>query len=469
MTDARTDVLRGRTLAALHHRITDPAERNRTADELVRLTAMYIAEPFLTAEVARRRLEAGRDRYAALLHAFGLVPELRTAVLTGATQKYWAKTILPLEQSGALDEVLRGEPGYPRFVGFYPGPVCMLRCGFCARLTGERYPGSAIAGGNENFARVIDEMPLDDPDRLHISGGLEPLTNPGTGALIRRAARRGLRVTCYTNAFALTGATLDRQPGLLDLGVLRVSLYGTDEPEYAGTTSRPGAFDRVRRNLIGFQRRVRDRGHGPVLGFNYVILPAQVHRLARLADFIGDLNDACPGRPVSFLNLREEYSGRPGGGSLSGADRAELGQALESFEKRVAERAPTLQVDYGYALHALRMDAPAVLPRLAHDELRPGAHLPVSAQMDLLGNVFVYREAAFPGLAGADRYVAGRVDATTGLGDVVSAFVTGGRRILPRPGDEFFLDGFDQVVTARLRQLERDIADGWGAHRGLLR
>jgi dTDP-4-amino-4,6-dideoxy-D-glucose ammonia-lyase len=83
--------------------------------------------------------------------------------------------------------------------------------------------------------------------------------------------------------------------------------------------------------------------------------------------------------------------------------------------------------------------------------------------------VFLYREAAFPGLAGADRYVAGRVTAATGLGDVVSAFVTSGRRVAARPGDELFLDGFDQVVTARLRQLESDVAAGWGAHRGLLR
>jgi dTDP-4-amino-4,6-dideoxy-D-glucose ammonia-lyase len=36
-------------------------------------------------------------------------------------------------------------------------------------------------------------------------------------------------------------------------------------------------------------------------------------------------------------------------------------------------------------------------------------------------------------------------------------------------GDELYLDGFDHVVTARLRQLEADLAAGWGAARGLLR
>jgi dTDP-4-amino-4,6-dideoxy-D-glucose ammonia-lyase len=477
-TDLQSRDLRDRVLAALRrrpvqpfppHDRTHPDEPARTAAELVTLAGMYVAEPFLTLEEARRRLGVDRARHATLLRAFTEVPELREAVLTGPTQKYWAKTVLPLEQSGSLDAVLRGVPRYPRMIGFYPGPTCMLRCGFCGRLTGVRYETPAIASGNETFAAIIDELPTDDPERLHISGGLEPLTNPGTGELVRRAAARGFNVTCYTNAFALTPGTLERQPGLWDLGALRVSLYGTDEQEYSGTTGRRGAFTRVRANLLDYQRLVRRRGYGPALGFNYVILPEQVHRITRLVDLIAELDEACPERPVAFLNLREEYSGRPGAGGLSTEDREELRGALGAFERRVRERAPGLRVDYGYALHALREGTAAVLPRLGHAELRPGAHPQVALQVDPLGNVFLYREAAFPGLPGADRYVAGRVSPTVGLGQVIEDFVASGRRIAAEPGDELFLDGFDQVVTARLRQLESDLAAGWGVARGLLR
>lgn len=39
----------------------------------------------------------------------------------------------------------------------------------------------------------------------------------------------------------------------------------------------------------------------------------------------------------------------------------------------------------------------------------------------------------------------------------------------PMEGDELYLDAFDQVVTARLRQLEADVDAGWAAYRGLLR
>jgi dTDP-4-amino-4,6-dideoxy-D-glucose ammonia-lyase len=101
--------------------------------------------------------------------------------------------------------------------------------------------------------------------------------------------------------------------------------------------------------------------------------------------------------------------------------------------------------------------------------MRPTVHPQLAVQVDLLGDVYLYREAGFPGLAGADRYIAGRVRPGLGLGEVVRRFVTAGRRIGPRPGDEYFLDGFDQVATARLRQLEADTADGWSAERGFLR
>ena len=93
----------------------------------------------------------------------------------------------------------------------------------------------------------------------------------------------------------------------------------------------------------------------------------------------------------------------------------------------------------------------------------------MAVQIDLLGDVYLYREAGFPGLPGADRYIAGRLGPGTGLIDVIDDFVRTGRAVDPRPGDEYFLDGFDQVVTARLRQLEADTAAGWADHRGLLR
>ena len=56
-----------------------------------------------------------------------------------------------------------------------------------------------------------------------------------------------------------------------------------------------------------------------------------------------------------------------------------------------------------------------------------------------------------------------------GVQVVVEDYVYNDTSIEPAQGDEFFLDGFDQVVTARLNQLEADVAAGWSDFRGFLR
>jgi dTDP-4-amino-4,6-dideoxy-D-glucose ammonia-lyase len=435
---------------------------------LRKLADRYTAHPFGTIEQARADLGLDRAGMAALLDRFATTPQAQAAVRYGPSGKYWQKTILPLEAAGVLDDVLAGRVRYPYRVGLYPGPTCMLRCGFCVRVTGERYPAGALTGGNQILARVVDELPTDDPDQLYLSGGLEPLTNPACGTLAARAARRGLRVSLYTNAFALTARTLRNQPGLWDLAAIRVSLYGISEDEYVRTTGRRGAFERVTANLREFLRQRSVDGRRPLLGLNYIVLPGTVDRLPLLADYIAKLNTAAPDRPVDFVTLREDYSGRPDG-KLSPDERRRLRDALHEFADRAAHLAPTLDVDRGYALEAVAADIDAELLRVPAQELRPTAHPQVAVQIDLLGDVYLYREAGFPGLPGADRYIAGRLRPGTGLLDVLGNFVHSGQTVPPRPGDEYFLDGFDQVVTARLRQLEADTAAGWADHRGLLR
>ncbi|MGQ0842402.1 dTDP-4-amino-4,6-dideoxy-D-glucose ammonia-lyase [Actinokineospora sp.] len=438
------------------------------ADNLVRLARRYGTSPFTPLEQARRELDVDRTTFARLLDIFGRVPDLRAAVVDGPAGKYWSNTVLPMERKGVIDNVLGAKTVYPHIVALYPGPTCMFRCHFCVRVTGARYEQSALTDGNDMFASVIDEMPTDNPFAMYVSGGLEPLTNPALGTLVSRAAARGFKFIVYTNSFALTEQALRRQPGLWDLYAVRTSMYGLDDEEYEATTGKRAAFGRVRANLLRFQQLRAERGEPVRLGLSYIVLPGRAKRLLDLADFIAELNDAAPHRPVDFLNVREDYSGRPDG-KLSAAERAELQEALGSFAERVATRTPTLDVDYGYALQSLRTGFEAELIRIKPDTMRPTAHIQAGVQIDVLGDVYLYREAGFPGLAGADRYIAGRVDRDTSLAQVVERFVTSGAQVAPAPGDEYFMDGFDQVLTARLNQLEADIAAGWHHARGFLR
>ncbi|MFE4207710.1 dTDP-4-amino-4,6-dideoxy-D-glucose ammonia-lyase [Streptomyces goshikiensis] len=443
-------------------------EAPAVARRLVQLAEHYGNHPFTPLEDVRRLLDVDRASFSRLLGFFGLVPQLRHAVETGPAGKYWQNTLLPLEQRGVFDAVLAHKPVFPYIVGLYPGPSCMFRCHFCVRVTGARYDPSALDSGNALFESVIDEIPAGNPYAMYFSGGLEPLTNPGLGALSSRAAARGLRPTVYTNSFALTERTLARQPGVWDLHAVRTSLYGLNDEEYEETTGKRASFGRVRANLQRFQQLRTERESPVRVGLSYIVLPGRVHRLLDLVGFIAELNEAAPDRPVDFLNVREDYSGR-GDGRLSEAERTELHEGLLAFEEQVSRRTPTLNVDYGYALHSLRTGADAELLRIRPGTMRPSVHPQVAVQVDLLGDVYLYREAGFPDLDGADRYIAGRVGPGTSLAEVVERFVNDDRRIAPHDGDEYFMDGFDQVVTARLNQLEADVAAGWGDTRGFLR
>nr|BAC57034.1 reductase [Micromonospora griseorubida] len=462
---AATDDLRHRLTAVVG--LTEP-DAATVAAPLVRLAVIFGNRPFTLLEQARDELRVDRPAFRRLLDIFSQVPELRTAVESGPAGKYWRNTVLPLERRCAVEAALRHEPVFPRIVGLYPGLTCMFRCHFCVRVTGARYEASLLDSGTALLASVIDELPRDNPDATYLSGGLEPLTNPKVGTLASRAAARGQRVTIYTNAFALTDQTLRHQPGLWDLHAVRVSLYGLDDEEYEATTGKRKAFERVRANLRHFQKLRAERGSPVRLGMTYLVLPGRAARLLDLVDFIADLNEAAPDRPIDFLNVREDYSSRPDG-ALSPDERAELRDSLGRFEARALDRAPTLSIDFGYALESMRMGMDAEMIRIRPETMRPSAHPQIAVQVDLRGDVYLYREAGFPDLAGADRYIAGRIGPDTSLAEVVRNFVASGRRIAAQPGDEYFMDGFDQAVTARLNQLTTDRADGWGDARGFLR
>jgi dTDP-4-amino-4,6-dideoxy-D-glucose ammonia-lyase len=447
----------------------DPAAAlsGEDADALVRLAAHYGAHPFTPLEDVRALLDVDRERFAGLLDTFGRVPQLREAVLAGPGGKYWSNTVLSMERKGVIDNVLHRNVVYPHIVALYPGPTCMFRCHFCVRVTGARYAASELDNGNAMFSALIDEMPTENPYVMYISGGLEPLTNPSLGTLVSRAANRGFKLTLYSNSFALTEQTLKRQPGLWDLDAIRTSVYGLTDDEYEATTGKRG-FERVKANLLRFQKERAARKSPIRLGMSYIVLPGRARRLLDLLDYIVELDAAAPDRPIEFLNLREDYSGRPDG-KLDTGEREELRETLELFHEQAALKAPYLQVDYGYALQGLRGGVDTELIRIRPDQMRPEAHIQAGVQIDLLGDVYLYRESGFPGLKGAKRYIAGKMSPEKRLIDVVREHVETRAGVSAVDGDEYFLDGFDQVLTARMNQVEADVAAGWEKWRGLMR
>jgi len=385
----------------------------------------------------------------------------------GSAKKYW-KTILPLIRSGAIQAVSTNDYQFPLRVGIYTAVSCMLQCTFCGRHPEARYQHDDVAPGNDMFDRVFAEMPA-DVSTISLGGGLEPLTNPNLDGVIRSAKRNGHRVPLLTNGCMLTPKFVARHDGLWDLDVLRISWYGVDEESYQEVTRRRGAFALVKRNLIEFLKERNRTGSKVKVGINFIVLTHTTDRILKLLDLINEINDAVGGPGLDFLTLREDFS-VPRADGLAHEERRTLVRIFEEFNWRRKRECPDLKVDFGYALYPLsRGMVGEPLAMVTHEGMQPRAYPQVSVAIDILGDVYLYRDAAFLERPGADRYIIGRVTKTRSLEQVVRDFLASGREIPAMPKDPALMDAFDHVVTKVISQSAADERAGIGFNDGPVR
>lgn len=372
---------------------------------------------------------------------------------------YRRSTIQPITESGALKAFLDGTYRYPFTIGIYPAVSCMLSCSFCARQRGEQYRQEDIAPGNALLRQLFAEAPRDLPRRFYISGGLEPLTNPGLADLVHFAAGLGHRMQLYTNGMMLTPRFLEKNEGLWDLDTIRISFYGADDETAERTTSRPGVATRVIANAKDLVRLKAKRGSTLRIGFNHVIQSGQINHLRKLGQALVSIADQSPNRNgVNFLSLRENYAAS-GKTAIHGEERQRLREELLDLQSFfAAEGMNELEVDLGYGMRGLvEGGETAPVRRVAHQDILGRGYPQISVVVDLLGDVYLYREAAFIGRRGADRYIIGRLTPELGMPELLQTYLADGNRfIVPRAGDEIFLDAFDHAVTAFLRQVSDD-------------
>ena len=445
----------------LRHGLVDNPKDNDTLDRWVghafRIAHRFSRDPW--AGQADLLTEEGLDalqliRLNAAMRDSDFLQNL--IVREGMARQYWS-TILPLVETNSIDAVLTNSYQFPLRLGIYAAVSCMFSCTFCGRMENPdaRYAQRDIAPGNELFDRVFSAMPV-GVSTLSLGGGLEPLTNPNLDDVIRSAKRHGHRVPLVTNGYMLTPLYVKRHEGLWDVDVLRISLYGVDEDSYAQVTKKPGAFRLVKSNVIEFLKERRRRQSGPRVGFNFIVLVNTTGEVLRLLDLIAEINDAVGGDGIDFLTLREDFSMREGEG-LSVEERQALVDLFQEFKDRRARMCPSLSVDYGYALYPLSQGTMGKgLPMVGHEKMLPRAYPQVSVALDLLGDVYLYRDAAFPNRPGADRYKIGTVTSTRSLETIVREFIASGREITPLPNDPWLMDAFDHVVTNLVWQAHAD-------------
>ena len=94
----------------------------------------------------------------------------------GLGRKYW-NTMIPYIKNRVSEKVVNHEYQFPLRLALFPGLSCMYFCGFCGRNQKARYKGNVTKEVNQRFKDIISSMPI--YSTMSISGGVEPLTNPG--------------------------------------------------------------------------------------------------------------------------------------------------------------------------------------------------------------------------------------------------------------------------------------------------
>ena len=384
---------------------------------------------------------------------------------SGTAKKYW-QSISPF--CAQLGSALQNEFKYPMRIALYPGVSCMYYCGFCGRNQAEKYPSNAIENGNKMFKKVLSEL---DPKNtaISISGGLEPLTNPGIGDIIEFASNHGLRVPLITNGHSLTENFVKKNPKIMKLDSIRISLYGIDEESYEFITTVKKSYKMVKRNCINFLIKRNKENSKIKFGLNYIILKENFKNLPKLINFIEEVNNEVKNGPgIDFLSLRDDFDTVTGisdvrdhdkkyhlDGLLTEEDRKELIKLFKNFEND--SRLQNLHIDYGYALHPIRLGVLGKkLTKITDDKMRKYGHTQLSVCVDLYGDVFLYREAGFLNRNGNEKFIIGRVDDKTSFREVIENFLNNTDGIKSEKNDIRFMDPFDHVMTSLINQAEDD-------------
>ena len=426
-------------------------KKNPDSWEIIKL---FSDSPFLTQKEICLKLNITKDQ---LKEHNKKILELEWAqeyiVNSGIGKKYWNNTVIPAIINGKANAVIDEEYAYPDRIGFCPGLSCQFFCTFCGRNYSAAYEREFGNKGYETFKQIIDETPKKlNNNPYHITGGLEPLTFPRIGDIVSYGAEKGFPMEMKTNGFSLTSEFIVKQPGILDLSVLRISLYGVNQESTLEVTKNPKGFEKVKNNIINFLKlKTKIK-----LGLNYVILHNNLDDVLLLLDYIEDVNSESDNQ-VDFLTLREDFS--PEAQELSTDERRKLLNIFKEIDNRLkTKNLNKLHIDYGYALESIKQNRKSLesLKRIDHQEMRQKMFPQISIMIDPKGDVYGYHEATFLDKEGSDRYCIGQVSKNKRLEQVVKEFIKKPEGVEALPMDISYLDAYDHIITILLNQADSD-------------
>ena len=384
-----------------------------------------------------------------------------------AAKKYW-NTILPF--SHRVNDVIRNNYKFPLRIAIFPGVSCMFFCGFCGRNQKAKYESSIIDDGINKINNMISEA--DKGTKISISGGLEPLTNPKLGSIIKTGSDCGFKLPLITNAYSLTDSFVKKNPEIWLLDSLRISLYGHDDESYKDITQLNKSFKMVKKNVINFLISRNDINKNLKVGFNFIILPENYKDLKNVLLLIKEINSEVKnGDGINFLTLRDDYQSVTGqdenydterkyrlNNGMTDQNREDLLKIIENFEELKSEYCPRLHVDYGYSLEYLSQKIfDRGLVKIKGEKIRSFGFSQLSIAVDLHGDIFLFREAGFLNRQGNKKVIIGRLgNEVNSLENNIKNFLKRNEPIKFEKNDSRFLDSFDHVLNALVNQAEED-------------
>mgnify|MGYP003319195473 CR=1 FL=1 len=120
---------------------------------------------------------------------------------------------------------------------------------------------------------------------------------------------QGFKMQMYTNGYALSEKFLEKQPGIFDLEMMRISLYGHDAESYYKVTKNKKGYDIVLKNIKNFCKLVEQ--NNSKIKFPNHLPPMSAGLIGYLSYETVELYENMPERKSSNLFLPDGFFMRP--------------------------------------------------------------------------------------------------------------------------------------------------------------